>query len=152
MMDEAQKIEPGELERCQKERDEYLNGWKRAKADLINFQKDEAKRLEATLTFGLVAAFSELLPVLDSFEQARAQASDSGLGRIEEQLREVLKRRGIETIPVAAGDAFDSLVHEAVGEVKLIPDKKTGTVAAVVLSGYTYNGKVIRATKVKIYG
>ena len=40
-----------ELTKCQSEREEYLNGWKRAKADLINYQKDEQKRLDDIVKF-----------------------------------------------------------------------------------------------------
>ncbi|MBI4119468.1 MAG: nucleotide exchange factor GrpE, partial [Parcubacteria group bacterium] len=34
------------LNLCEKEREEYLNGWRRAKADLINYKKEEMQRLE----------------------------------------------------------------------------------------------------------
>ena len=33
------------LDKCQKEKDEYLDGWKRAKADLINYKKTKQSTL-----------------------------------------------------------------------------------------------------------
>ena len=55
------------LEKCLKEKEDYLNGWKRAKADLINYQKDEARRFEEVLKFGNIELIKDFIPVLDSF-------------------------------------------------------------------------------------
>ena len=54
-------------EKCEKERDEYLNGWKRAKADFINYKKEEAERFREFAKFSNEALVSELIMVLDSF-------------------------------------------------------------------------------------
>ena len=40
-----------EIIKCQKERDEYLDGWKRAKAELINYKKTKQKSLKKSLNF-----------------------------------------------------------------------------------------------------
>ncbi len=34
------------LIQCGKDRDDYLAGWQRAKADFINYKKDEMRRME----------------------------------------------------------------------------------------------------------
>ena len=59
-----------EVLKCQKERDEYLDGWKRAKADLINYKKDEAKRFETIIKFSQEAIIRDLINILDSFDLA----------------------------------------------------------------------------------
>ena len=59
-----------ELSKCQKERDEYLDGWKRAKAELANYKKDEGKRFEAVVKFANESLIRELITVLDSFDLA----------------------------------------------------------------------------------
>ena len=41
-----ESVDNNELEKVKKERDEYLDGWKRAKADFINYKKEELSRLE----------------------------------------------------------------------------------------------------------
>ena len=33
------------LAECEKQRDEYLGGWQRARADFLNYKNDEVKRL-----------------------------------------------------------------------------------------------------------
>ena len=48
---EEDKKSQGELKRIKEERDEYLDGWKRAKADLANYRKDELKRFEQVVQF-----------------------------------------------------------------------------------------------------
>ena len=59
-----------ELEELKVKCEEYLNGWKRAKADFINYQKDEVKRFTEIIQFANEAIVKDLLVVLDSFRLA----------------------------------------------------------------------------------
>ncbi len=152
---DSQANEPTELEKTKQERDEYLNGWKRAKADLINYQKDDAKRTRDALSFGAEQVMKELIPVLDSMELGIAAAervpggqADKGLMAVRQQLADALRRQGLERIPVSPGDAFDVTVHESLGEMD--SDKPSGTIAAEVEAGYTVRGKVVRPVRVKL--
>ncbi|OGY57742.1 MAG: nucleotide exchange factor GrpE, partial [Candidatus Colwellbacteria bacterium RIFCSPHIGHO2_02_FULL_45_17] len=61
-----------ELKRAKTERDEYLDGWKRAKADLINYKRDELRRLEQVVQFANEDMISDIITVIDSFELAIA--------------------------------------------------------------------------------
>ena len=61
------------LKKCEAERQEYLDGWKRARADFINYQKDEARRFEEFAKFASAALLEDLLLVLDSFDLAIAE-------------------------------------------------------------------------------
>lgn len=142
-----------ELEKMQKERDEYLNGWKRAKADLVNYQKDEAKRFQEVMKYGNESLIRELISVLDSFElgisaMERGGGVDKGVYIIKNQLEEVLKKQGLEKIKVSPGNAFDPHLHESLGEME--SEYPSGTIAAEVESGYALNGKVVRPTRVKL--
>lgn len=140
-----------ELERLKQEKDEYLNGWKRAKADFINYQKDEAKRREELVKFGNEYLIRDLLPIADSFEMYLAMTSDSkekkGVEMIYAQLIGELTKQGLEPIK-ALGEPFDPALHEALGEMEV--DQPSGTVAAELERGWKLNGKVIRPTRVKI--
>ncbi|MEK7463374.1 MAG: nucleotide exchange factor GrpE, partial [Patescibacteria group bacterium] len=66
-----------QIAKLEKERDEYLNGWKRAKADSINQQKDELKRMEEIMKFANADIIKDLLLVLDSFELSMLATKDS---------------------------------------------------------------------------
>ncbi len=142
-----------DLEKLKTEREEYLNGWKRAKADLINYQKDEAKRLEEFSKFAISSMAVDLIAVLDSFDLARLSvegnpAAAKGFSLIEAQLVEALRKYGVEKIQLEPGKAFDPATQESVGEAA--STHPPGSVAELVSRGYLLNGKVIRPAKVKL--
>lgn len=144
-----------ELSQCRKERDEYLEGWKRAKADLSNYKKDEAKRFELFAHFSQESLVKELINVLDSFDLALISEevkSDSktekGLYLIRQQLEDILRRNGLERIIISVGDPFDPALHEAIVQVE--SDKPSGTIVEEVERGYLLNGKLIRPARVKV--
>ncbi|MEK9186207.1 MAG: nucleotide exchange factor GrpE [Patescibacteria group bacterium] len=149
--EENKKIE-NDLEECKKQCEEYLNGWKRAKADFINYQKDEAKRFEEMLKFGQGELIRELLGILDSFDLATDLPKGAAL--IRQQLEEILKRQGVETIPIQSiksgegAQQADPAFHEVIEEIE--SEEPAGTILEEVVKGYTLNGRVIRPTKVKV--
>jgi len=141
--------------KLQEERDSYLDGWRRAKADLANFKKDEFARLEEVVKFSSEEIIKDLITVLDSFELALASMDDGdpsekGIYLIKSKLEDVLKRRGLNRIEVDVGDKFNPEFHEAVSTVE-DNTKEDDTVEEELESGYTIHNKVIRATKVKVY-
>ncbi len=155
---EEQKPVP-DIEKLSKERDEYLDGWKRAKADLINYKKDELRRLEEVARFGAESLILELISILDDFDLALATlekqgATEKGLYLIKSRFEDILKRRGLEKIEVKTGDKFDPAFHEAIAVLEAAPsDAKVmeGIVAEEIETGYMLHGKVIRPTRVKVY-
>ena len=151
-----------EIEKLAEERDEYLDGWKRAKADLINYKKDELKRLEEVARFGSESLILELISILDDFDLALATlekqgATEKGVYLIRSRFEDILKRRGLERIKVETGDKFDPAIHEAISIVDGIPASaeasagKENTVAEEIEAGYTLHGRVIRPARVKVY-
>jgi molecular chaperone GrpE len=146
---EPEKQEQEELNKCKSEREEYLNGWKRAKAELINYQKDDAKRFEEVIRFGYKSIIKDLLALMDSLELAGATPNpDKGLVAIRGQLWELLKKYGVEKIVVKEGDEFNPEKHEAMAEIT--SDKPEGSIVQELSSGYMLHGQVIRAAKVDV--
>lgn len=141
-----------ELEKLQKERDEYLAGWQRAKADFINYKKDESQRFEMVAQFAAGDLIFDLLLVLDSFDLALGEEKDQpdgrGLHLIREQLENILKKRGLTEIK-ALGEKFDPNFHEAVETVENSPEPD-GVIVEVFAKGYMLHGKVLRPAKVKV--
>ncbi|MDO8466636.1 MAG: nucleotide exchange factor GrpE [bacterium] len=139
----------GELEKLIKEKEEYLNGWKRAKADLINYQKDESVRAQEFMKIANTAILLDLIPILDSFDLAMAASqSDKSAAVIKSQFEEVLKRYGVEKISIELGKPLDTKSQESVGEME--SSHPPGSVAEEVSKGYVMNGRVIRPAKVKV--
>lgn len=142
-----------ELAKCQKEKDEYLDGWKRAKADLINHKKDEAKRFEIMVKFSQEAMIRDLISVLDSFDLAilaleRDGKAEKGIYLIKSQLEDNLKKYGLEKVLVSVSQPFDANLQEAIAAVE--SDKLPGTVIEEVEKGYLLHGKLIRPARVKV--
>src|SRR3989338_227355 len=112
----AEPAPDDKLKKCEAERQEYLDGWKRARADFINFQKDEAKRFEAFAKFASADVIEELILVLDSFdlaiagstrsphaEHAKTDGDTKGMFMVRSQLEDILKKRGLAAIQVTPG-------------------------------------------------
>ncbi len=156
---QSPKAEISELDKVKAERDEYLAGWQRTKADFTNAKKrmDESmKEYRAMANEGLI---EELLPVLQSFEMAFAnkeawEKADknwrSGVEYIYTQLKTVVEQNGLQEVnPI--GVKFDPMVHEATKFEITDDEKKSGLIASVAEKGYKLGGKLIRAAKVVVY-
>ena len=145
-------LAPKEQEELKKQAEEYLNNWKRERADFINYKKDEGKRMEEFLKFSTGGIIMELIGVIDEIETARKNLPESeelkkwtdGFDGSLDKLDKFLKKFGVEKIKVK-GEKFDPVQHEAV-EVQ----DKDGEKMEEIRSGYTMHGKVIRPARVRI--
>ena len=140
------------LELVMKERDEYLDGWRRAKADLANYRNEELSRLEEVVKFGNSDIVKDLIPALQNFELAVKALQGDGAGRgvlmIKSQLEEIMKRRGLMEIDAKVGDEYNPVREEILSEEE--SEKPPGTVLEVVQKGYTLHGKVVCPAQVKV--
>lgn len=132
---------------------EYLAGWQRAKADLSNYKKEEAKRLEEVAKFSNEVLIRDLLTVLDSFDLGIAalekeSKAEKGIYLIRTQLEDALKKFGLARLIVSVGQEFDPALHEAIAVVD--SDKSSGKIVEEVERGYTLHGKLIRPARVKV--
>ncbi len=156
-----EKIVETELDRIQKERDEYLAGWQRARADFLNYKKEETERLAKTIQFANEDLIKDLLYVLDSFslmELSRHPSADGADGGkddfkplllIRSQLENALRVRGMEKVKVQKGEDFNPEIHEAV-ETSEDSISDSHKILEVISDGYYLNGKLIRPSKVKV--
>ncbi|PIS13365.1 MAG: nucleotide exchange factor GrpE [Candidatus Tagabacteria bacterium CG09_land_8_20_14_0_10_41_14] len=138
------------LKRCQKEKEEYLSGWQRCRADFINARKDEEKKREEFIKFSNQIILLNLLPVLDSFDSALKHTEHKekrGFVLIKTQLDEILKKHGLEPIK-SEGENFNPQFHEAAEEVE--SEKESGIIVEEIQKGYLLHEKVLRPSKVKI--
>jgi molecular chaperone GrpE len=123
--------------------DEYLAGWKRAKADFINLQNGLAKERNEWIEFATARALERLLPAVDTLRAAAGHLPE--LIDVLRKFDEYLASEGVAEIP--AEGKFDHSFHEAVGKEKregIEPD----TVVEVVQKGYKLNERLLRPAKV----
>ena len=153
-MDETQNDNQiSELDAVTKQRDEYLAGWQRTKADLINYKKDEMKRLEEVARYGNVDLIKDLISVLDNFDLGlraleKSGPVEKGVYLIRSQIEDILKKRGLEKLSVKPGDEFDPAVAEAMSEVP--SEHPPGTVVEEIEPGYRLHDKIVRPARVII--
>lgn len=135
--------EPTELEISKKQAEEYLNNWKRERADFINYKKDEAKRVEEFVKYANESIILELLEVVDDLDLAAKQETNAdAVKQIIKKTEDLLKKYGVERIKTDG--KFNPEFHEAVST------ELGGEKMEEVRAGYTMYGKVIRPTRIKI--
>ncbi len=123
--------------------EEYLNNWKRERADFINYKKEEAKRLEEFVKYANEDLILELIELVDDLEIVAKEVPGVGLDNVVKRFNELFKKYGVERIEVE-GKKFNPELHEA------IETEKDGEKLKELRPGYTLHGKVIRPARVKL--
>ena len=145
-----------ELEECKKTRDEYLAGWQRARADFLNYKKDEIERIEGLVAYSNEELILKLLPIIDNFDVAEKKISEDlknnedvkGLLQVKIQMLDFLKKYNVEEIK-SVGERFDPNFHEVVEQIE-IEGKESGIIIEEAQKGYMINGRLLRVTRVKV--
>lgn len=139
-----------ELKALQLKCEEYLNGWKRERADFLNYKKDEMERIGQLVKYSNEELILKIIPILDNIYLAESHVPEElqknnwieGFNAIKNQLCDFLAKEGIEAIETV-GKNFDPNTMEAVeGEGENVSEE--------VQRGYTMSGKLIRVAKVKV--
>ena len=138
---------------AEKQSDEYLAGWQRAKADFINYRREEMAHLEEVARYGSEDLIKDLITVLDNFDLGlraleKKGTVEKGVYLIRSQIEDILKKRGLEKVNIKIGDPFDPAVAEAMTEVEA--DQPPGTIVQEIEPGYRLHDKILRAARVII--
>lgn len=149
------------------EKQTYLNGWQKDKAEFLNARKRDEESKQEFLKFAKMGMIEDILPVLDSFDMAmgkngaegNAQAESwnavskewrTGVEGIYAQLSSILSKNDVVSFG-AIGDTFDPNIHHSIGMVKSDKADDDHKVAEVMQKGYKMSGKVIRPALVKVF-
>lgn len=155
------------LKTAVEEKQTYLNGWQKDKAEFLNARKRDEEAKQDFLKFAKMGMIEDLLPVLDSFDMAmgkngkegNAQAENwnsvskewrVGVEGIYNQILGVLSKNDVSAFG-AIGDEFDPNIHHSIGMVKSDKADDEHKVAEVMQKGYKMSGKVIRPALVKVF-
>ena len=128
----------------------------RALAEHENYRKRAARELEEARRFATEELLKEMLPVLDSMEQALRVMHETektgplleGTEMIQRQLGEVLAKFGLVRIE-CLGKKFDPRYHQAVLQEETDAHAE-GEVMEELRPGYLLHDRVIRASEVKV--
>ena len=123
------------LNKAIEEKQEYLEGWQRSRADFANYKAQEAS-MHGDKEERIKAQFvEELMPALDTLELSLKHHDTPELKMIEKQFLDSLKRLGIERFG-KAGEEFNPTQHEA-----LAKQTEDHVVISVERSGYAIRNK-----------
>ncbi len=144
-----------EITRLRGEKQEYMDGWQRAKADYVNALKrfEEEKKLERAR--GTIKAVEALLPAFDALERAKehppagGQAMADGFMAITKQLENAFATLGLAPVG-EVGEPFDPALHEALGSDVAGSSEQDDTVSAVLERGWRVGELLIRPAKVRV--
>jgi len=137
--------------------EEYLDQWKRARAEFANFKKRNEKEREELLNFANSILIAKILPILDDFERALRTIPDKihtltwveGIFLIHRKLQAILEQEGVSEIEAEVGKEFDPTIHEAVVHEDS-KEYKEGQIVDILQKGYKLHDRVVRPTLVKV--
>ena len=135
---------------CRTEKQEYMDGWQRAKADYVNLLKRfEAEAKTAKLS-GVVKAVETLLPAFDALERSKEHGEiPQGFLAIARQLEGAFASLGLVALG-EIGERFDPALHEALGKDAADSAETDDTITAVLEKGWKIGDSVVRPAKVRV--
>ena len=148
-----------DLKACKKEKEEYLTGWQKERADFANYKKGEDDRRAMLSEAMRERMLSKFLGVVDSFNIAFANKESwekvdenwrKGVEYIYGQMNTIFEEYGVKPVG-EVGEKFNPNFHHS---LELVPtDKKEldHTVSQVIQKGYKLGERVIRPAGVNVY-
>ena len=133
----------------------------RVRAESENFKRRLQQDKETAVKFALESFIRDLIPILDSFDQAMAFASPdpnsasdgptdqpsviAGFALIQKQMMGLMEKSSVT--PIDASGAFDPHCHQAISQVAsdTVP---ADHIVQVAQTGYTYHDRVVRPAMV----
>lgn len=126
------------------------------KADFSNYKKRQTDKKDEQVNKEKGELIKDLVPLYDNLDRAfksfeKNNDKDSfveGIEKIYAQFAEFLEKRDIEPIK-AEGEKFDPNKHQALMKVES-DDHRHNEITEEFERGYTYKGKVLKPSKVKV--
>ena len=149
----ADSIE-SQLEDAQAKASENWEHFLRAKAEMDNLRRRNAKDVENAHKYGIEKFVTELLPVIDGMgmglatEDASAESLREGMEMTLSMLEKMMEKLGIEEID-PMNEKFDAEKHQAM-TMQPNADVEPNTVIAVMQKGYSLNDRLIRPAMVMV--
>lgn len=147
---------PALLAQARQQAAEYLDGWKRAKADYANLKRESEVRVREQWKVAGVSIVVHFVDVYQNLQTALAhvphqQAQEpwvEGLRQVAKQFARVLAQLGFTLLSPSAGDPYDVVQQEAVERVP--SDQPADTVVQTVRCGLRFNGEVVLPARVRV--
>lgn len=146
-----------EVETLRAQSQEYLDGWRRAQAELANQRRRHERERAETQSLANARLITQLLPLLDDFDRALQNVPAEldgtqwveGIRLIARKIKQLFESEGVQEIPAGPGMPFDPNVHEAILQ-EPSDEVEPGQIVAELQKGYKLGERVLRASKVKV--
>ena len=148
-----------DLKACKAEKEEYLTGWQKERAEFANYRKQEDDRKAIFSEAMRERILMRFLTVLDSFNMAFANKESwekvdenwrKGVEYIYSQMNAIFEEYGIKPIG-EEGESFDPSIHQSIDMVGTDKKELEHKVASVIQKGYKMGERVIRPARVNVY-
>jgi molecular chaperone GrpE len=148
-----------DLKVAKKEKEEYLIGWQKERAEFANFRKQEEDRKAKFSEAVRERILTRFLSVEDSFSMAFANKEAwekvdanwrKGVEYIYSQMNGVFEEFGVREFG-KEGEKFDPNLHQSIEIVGTSDKDKEHTIAKVIQKGYKLGDRVIRPAGVNVY-
>ena len=148
-----------DLKVCRKEKEEYLTGWQKERADFANYKKQEEDRKANFSEAMRERILSRFLTVIDSFNMAFANKEGwekvdenwrKGVEYIYTQMNNIFEEYGVKPVG-EEGESFDPSMHESIEMVPTDKKQDDHKVSQVVQKGYKLGDRIIRPARVNIF-
>lgn len=144
------------VDQLERQVQEHVDGWKRAKADYLNLKKQSEKEKADVMQYAQASVVLEFIPIYDNLKRAmkhipadqREVEWVKGLAHIQRQFEEALKAMNITPI-LTEGQPFDPVKHHAVSKIKK-EGVATDTVLEEVKTGFMAGDRVLEPAQVVV--
>jgi|SRR5687767_3124303 molecular chaperone GrpE len=138
-----------------REKDALQDRLLRTAAEFDNYRKRIERERRDQADNAAASAIEDLLPIIDNLERALqtpvgtdAEGYRKGVELVQQQMMELLRRRGVKPIQAVGAD-FDPRFHEAVVH-EASADHREGEVMEELRRGYTLGERLLRPAMVKV--
>lgn len=146
-----------QLEKLEKERDDYLAALQRERAEFTNFKRRTAEERDAMAGLAAEGLIRKVLALADDFDLAVSHRPEHGVDEgwadgivaIDRKLRQLLESEGVSAIEAGAGVQFDPREHEAIVNVPNT-GRPGGEIVEELRRGYRLRDRVIRPALVAV--
>lgn len=148
-----------DLKTSKAEKEEYLTGWQKERAEFANYKKGEDDRRAMFSESMRERILTRFLTVMDSFNMAFAnkeawQKVDEnwrrGVESIYGQINTIFEEYGVKPIG-QVGEIFDPNIHQSMELVSTDKKELGHTVSNVIQKGYKLGERVLRPARVNVY-
>jgi len=148
-----------DLKVCKAEKEEYLNGWQKERADFANYRKQEDDRRVNFSESVRERILTRFLTVLDSFNMAFAnkdawakvdESWRKGVEYIHAQLDAIFEEYGVKEIG-EIGENFNPNIHQSIEITPTEKKEDNHKISEVIQKGYKLGDRVIRAARVNVW-